>query len=246
MLRAFALTLAATAVAVAALAQGPVPSPDRVEEGVLKAANDFRADNHLKPLRPNAALAAEARAFAQYLARTGGFSHTADGRDPGERAQAAGYAYCALAENIAYESSSASFGEGRLVRLFMSGWEASPGHRRNLLDSSLAESGVGVASAAGPEQKYVAVHVFGLPITARYSFAIRNASQVTLGYRLGGEHRLLRPRETIVHTTCDAAELVFDGDGPGARRFPAEAGATYVLSQAPKGVQIEVLPEARP
>src|SRR6185312_9662732 len=118
-------------------------------------------------------------------------SHTADGRDPGERARAAGYDYCDLAENIALEEG---YPDERLARQFMAGWEASPGHRRNLLDDKVTETGVGVARVSGAIRRYFAVQVFGRPVSAQYSFRIENRSDLTVGYEFEGQHRVLPAR----------------------------------------------------
>ena len=40
------------------------------------------------------------------MARTGKFSHSADGSEPAARAKRFGYEYCIVAENIAYIFSS--------------------------------------------------------------------------------------------------------------------------------------------
>ena len=206
LLRALVLTAVGGAIAFAAFAQAPAPSTAQVETAIAEASNGFRAENRLGPLTPNPLLAEEARRFAAYLASTGRFSHTADGREPGQRAQAAGYDYCELAENIAFEEDSAGIGGERLTRLFMSGWEASPGHRRNLLDPNVTETGVGVARA-GAGHRYLAVQVFGRPISARYRFSIENRGAAPVGYTFDGEHRRLPGRSTMVHDTCANGEL---------------------------------------
>lgn len=242
MLRLTVLSFVAAALSLTAPAFSPPPDRSEVEAQLLKAANDFRADNGLGRLSPNARLSGEARSFAEYLARTGGFSHTADGREPSDRALAAGYEYCTLAENLAYESDSSGFSIERLVRLLMAGWEASPGHRRNLLDRDVTETGVGVARAPGENQKYVAVQVFGRPVSDRYSFSIENETSEAAGYVFEGEHRWLPAHTRAVHTTCAAGDdVAFDRDiAPVSRRFAVGPGMSFLLSPAHKGVQIEV------
>jgi uncharacterized protein YkwD len=240
-LRLLAPTVTAAAVAFAASAAPPAPEPGQVETALVGAANAFRAENGLPRLTREDRLSDEARGFAQYLARTNTFSHTADGREPQERAEAAGYSYCDLAENIAYEVDSSGVTLDRLVQRLMSGWEASPGHRRNLLNRRVTETGVGVALAPRGDQKYVAVQVFGRPISARYSFRIENRSDGPVGYDFDGEHTRLGPHAIMVHTTCTQGDLDFDRPlASGQRRFAVAPGATYVLSSTLKGVQIEV------
>ena len=241
MLRAFAVTAAAATIAVAAFAQMPAPPAAEVEGQVADAANAFRAEHGLGALSHNHLLAEEARGFATYLATTGRFSHTADGRQPGQRAKAAGYDYCVLAENIAFEEGIEGFEAGRLTRLFMTGWEASPGHRRNLLDLDVSETGVGVARAPGPGRRYLAVQVFGRPASARYRFSVENRAEQPVGYTFDGDHRQLAARSILVHDTCAIGNLVFDRDVRGEQtRFRVTPGATYVVSPAGVGLRIGV------
>ncbi len=246
MLRGLALAAAAAAIAYGAFAKPPEPSPDQVESEIAEAANSFRADNHLGGLDRNALLSEEARHFAAYLASTGRFSHTADGREPGERARAVGYDYCVLAENIALEEDTSGFEAQRLTRLFMAGWEASPGHRRNLLEPKVTETGVGVARAPGGGHRYLAVQVFGQPISARYRFSIQNRTAMAIGYAFDGEHRRLPAYSTLVHDTCADGDLVFDRDiKTDQERFRVTPGSAYVVSPARFGVHIDVRRETR-
>ena len=62
--------------------------------------NSARQREKLGVVHQDKALAIAARAFAQYLATTKTFSHTADGRQPAMRASAAGYKYCHIGENL--------------------------------------------------------------------------------------------------------------------------------------------------
>ncbi len=240
-----ALSGAMAAIALTAAAASPAPSPEAMEDRILAAANAFRADNHLAPLRSDPILAGQARAFAEYLARTGKFSHTADGRDPGQRARAAGYDYCDLAENIAFASDDSGFEENRLVRVFMNGWEHSPGHRRNLLDPEAVQTGVGVARTPGEVQTYLAVEEFGRPASMRYSFSVVNGSDAPAAYDFGGEHHVLPPYATLTENTCATGDIAFGHVAGAPSRYAAEPGARYVLSRSPGGVQVAVAAERR-
>ena len=70
----------------------PLAAPDlpQTEAAIIEMTNAFRAENRLTAVVPSAKLQAAAKVFADYLARNGSFAHTADGRQPAERAQAAG------------------------------------------------------------------------------------------------------------------------------------------------------------
>ena len=57
----------------------------------------------------NPQLTATAQDFATFMARTGKFSHTADGQTPAVRAKAHAYAPCLIAENMASQHHPAGF-----------------------------------------------------------------------------------------------------------------------------------------
>ncbi|MFT5508369.1 MAG: hypothetical protein ACI89J_001444, partial [Hyphomicrobiaceae bacterium] len=61
------------------------PDLPNVEIAIIEMTNGFRRQNKLSELKRNRTLDQAARAFASYLARTGKFSHTADGRRPADR-----------------------------------------------------------------------------------------------------------------------------------------------------------------
>ena len=84
-----------------------LPDLPQTERAIVEMTNAFRRESKLGEVKPNAALTAAARAFAEYLARTGKFAHEADGRQPAQRAEASGYRYCRVAENLAMTSTAA-------------------------------------------------------------------------------------------------------------------------------------------
>ena len=63
--------------------------------------NAFRRQEESQP-GPAPQLASAARYFADFMARTGKFGHSADGSEPAARAKRFGYEYCIVSENIAY------------------------------------------------------------------------------------------------------------------------------------------------
>lgn len=101
-------------------------------------------------LRWNAQLATAAEGHAQDMAAAAGeLSHTgSDGRTMRERIDAAGYAWSAIAENIAAGEPTAE----RAV----DGWLASAGHCANLLNPSFKDIGVAcvVGAPAAPYRNY--------------------------------------------------------------------------------------------
>ncbi|WP_324754384.1 CAP domain-containing protein [Roseovarius sp. Pro17] len=93
---------------------------------------NIRARYSLPPLTVSSALTQAAAAHARDMQANGFFSHTgSDGSGIGDRAHAAGYGFCFIAENIAQ-------GQGSLDKV-MEGWMASTGHRRNILSDGARE-----------------------------------------------------------------------------------------------------------
>ena len=131
-----------------------------VERAVIEGTNRFRHEEGLASVRPDSTLDRTAREFADYLARTDRFDHEADGRTPALRARAHGYDYCLVAENIAYQFDSRGFTTSALARGLVQGWKDSPGHRRNMLDKRVVDTGVAVARSAHSGRFY-AVQMFG-------------------------------------------------------------------------------------
>ena len=138
------------------------PDVGRVARVVVAGINHAREEAGAKPVVPDAKLVRAAQAFADYLARTDRFDHDADGSTPMERARKAGYAWCKISENIAYEWNTRGFESDVLAQAFVRDWKESRGHRRNLLDAEVVETGVGVAQSRKTHRWY-AVQMFGRP-----------------------------------------------------------------------------------
>jgi uncharacterized protein YkwD len=218
------------------------PIATEIEADIIDRTNAFRVGQGLRPLTENPVLTAEARDFADYLARTGEFSHTADGRSPAQRAAAAGYDYCVLSENIGFEQSGRGFRKVDLAADLTNSWIRSPKHRRNMTDAEVVEIGVGVERAPGDPPKFIAVQVFGRPQSLRYGFRVFNHTGQIVRYAFNGRAQTIPPGTTISHTACMDGELVFKAPGPaGLQPFPAEPGAVYVLQpDAAGGVRVDV------
>ena len=157
--RAMRMILSTLLLGAQANAHAGVDAP-ATESIVIAATNDFRAAEGRGRLKRDAKLDDAARKFAVHMARTDRFDHDADGRKPGERARAAGYVWCAIAENIAYEYRSSGFATRELAETFVEDWKNSAGHRLNLLDRNLADIGVGVAQSRRTGHWY-GVQLFG-------------------------------------------------------------------------------------
>ena len=161
-LTAAALTLAAQLSPERLVhAQPPPTFTQEVEARVVALVNDFRAEHGLNPLEREPRLDQAAQYFGGYMADRRTLEHTADGNTPAARVKQLGYAYCVIAENIAYEYSSRGFTAERLARNFVEGWRDSPTHRANMLDAAVTQTGLGVARSGKGE--YYAAQIFGRP-----------------------------------------------------------------------------------
>jgi uncharacterized protein YkwD len=88
----------------------------------------------------DAKLAKLARAFARDMLTRRFFGHTdPDGHAFADRLRATGYAFRSAGENIAYHRDEET-AEAAL--------EASPGHRRNMLDPSFTRVGIGAVAVS--------------------------------------------------------------------------------------------------
>lgn len=225
----------------------PVVLPDTptVEAAIVEMTNAFRAKEKLAPVRANPALTAAARAYAAFLARTGAFSHTADGRQAGDRIASAGYQWCEVGENLALHIDSRGFQSRDLAQKSVEGWIKSPPHRKNLTAPFVTEIGVGVASAPGRDPKFISVQVFARPKALQYRFQVANTTGQSVSYAFGGKAREVKPRFVITHTSCDPGDISFVSFGGKtlSMRYPARDGLVYrLVPDAAAGVRVEVKP----
>jgi len=117
----------------------PVVKMSATAAEVIKLTNAERTANGCRALTTNAALTRAAQGHSDDMAAKNYFSHPSqDGRSPFDRMKAAGYSYRMAAENIAAGQ--------RTPQAVVSGWMNSEGHRKNILNCSLTEIGVGVAT----------------------------------------------------------------------------------------------------
>lgn len=212
------------------------PDLGEVRELIFSLANDFRAENGRGRLRENEYLTQAADYFAHYLAQTDQFSHTADGKEPWDRAAEHGYQYCIILENIAWEFNSEGFTARGLAAGFMDGWKQSPGHRRNLLDKDVSDTGVGVAHSSETGRFY-AVQMFGRPKSDAVVFKVSNRSEAAVTMKLDGKAQTVRPGYTMTYTRCRPPEVVFPAESSGGKPrvlHPAK-GTTYTITADDSG-----------
>ena len=199
------LLLAALLGGLGVPAAWAAPDLDQAERHVVEQTNRLRREQGAAPVRPNRQLEQAARAFAQFMAKSGQYGHQADGREPVQRTRAAGYDECLVAENIAYQYSSAGFDTQELADGFFDGWRQSPGHRRNMLEADATETAV--AMAVSVQGRYYAVQLFGRPASQRVRFAIANRALQAVRYELDGKPFDLPPRATRTHEQCGQSTL---------------------------------------
>ncbi len=216
-----------------------LPNLALTETAIVERTNDFRRAEGRGALIRNAVLDQAARRFAEYLAKSGKFAHEADGRQPADRAKAAGYEFCTIAENLALNLDSRGFSTTKLAGEAVEGWKASPGHRKNMLLPHVTEIGVGIARAPGQDPKFLSVQLFGRPQRLAYEFRIQNASTTAITYTFGGETQPLEPRMTVTHSACDPGKIHFvkSGGWLGGKQldvtYDAADKAKFVLRNAP-------------
>ena len=189
---------------------------------MARRTNEFRAEQGLAILESNAALMTAAQAFADYMARTDRYGHAADGRQPSERAEARGYRYCSVAENISYQYSSESFATEELARRFVEGWKDSPGHRRNMVNPHAVHMANAVAQSR-KSGRFYGVQMFGRPLERSMEFGIANRAKAAVRYRLADESFSLSPGQERRHTVCVPPEVIFtNAEGGPFRPQPGE------------------------
>jgi hypothetical protein len=212
-----------------------LPDLPQAEIAIVEMTNAFRSEHKLGAVKPDGALAAAARTFAAYLAKTSTFAHEADGRPPAARVAAAGYRFCLVAENLALNLDSRGFDSHELAHDVVAGWKTSPGHRANLLQPAMTEIGVAVAQVPNVHPKFVTVQLFGRPERLKIAFKIENHTGLAVGYVLGEEALTLEAHTIVTHETCQPLKLDFAPVGSDKTHYVPRNGDRYVVKAGPKG-----------
>lgn len=118
----------------------PEPPPPDIEPAFIKKLIAIHNENRgsgRPSLKGHPKLHAAAQKHAEWMARTGRMSHRGEGfSDPGDRISKEGYNWSTYGENVAWGYNS----EESVMR----GWMTSPGHRRNIMNSSYRDIGCGM------------------------------------------------------------------------------------------------------
>ena len=227
-----------------------MPSPDipKVEQIIVEMTNSVRKQHKLGDVKPDPKLTATARTYARFLAQSQMFSHTADGRQPSDRAKAAGYEPCFVSENLSSNLDTRGFETRQLARDAVQGWMNSPGHRKNMLTEHVVDIGVAVAKVTSQE-KYISVQVFGRPYAMAYSFRIENGAAQTVHYDFLDQAHEIGARYMSEHTACLPGEITFRPLAKASAvigRYQARDGDTFVLRRSEKGgVVVDVKPSEK-
>jgi uncharacterized protein YkwD len=210
------------------------------ERIILEATNQFRREEGVGAVKPSASLTQAAREFANFMAQTDRYGHSADGRNPTDRAASQGYDFCLVSENIAYLYNSAGFRTAELARGLVEGWENSPQHRKNMLEPAATDTAVAVARS-GRSGRYYGVQMFGRSKSERVEFRITNAAPLAVKYTVGKQSYSLRPREARTHWLCGPEDLALQSAGGAAMHdasWRPESGDRLVVVDDRRGVAI--------
>jgi uncharacterized protein YkwD len=227
------------AAAVVALALAPAlraadpPPPGDLESATAAKTNELRRAQHLRELRRDPKLDKAAHAYAEYLARSGQFSHEADGRKPWDRTDAAGYERAYVSENIVWSTAEDNPHTDALASRFLKSWAESPGHRRNMLDPDVDDLGVGAARAA--DGKYYAVQLFGIPASKAFEVRVVNKAGQAIAYRMGDQPATLQPNYTMTHKLVRPTEFALAQPGAGAEPVRREVKAAAQITVRKEG-----------
>jgi len=135
---------------------------DLTVRGIIERTNIERAQNGVLPaLIENALLNRDAQMKVDDMFAKQYFEHVSPtGVGPSDLAQAVGYAYVTVGENLALGDFEGDAG-------VVTAWMNSPGHRANILNTHYREIGVAVGKGMYEgHMTWLAVQSFGLPLSA--------------------------------------------------------------------------------
>ncbi|MCL2432956.1 MAG: CAP domain-containing protein [Clostridia bacterium] len=142
----------------------PVPNPrnkDAIEALIFELCNAFRAQHGKTPFVWDAQLRDMARAHSQDMANRNNLSHiNAQGKDPFDRMDDAGYRYWAGGENVACFYGFAPADPSIKLN---DQWINSAAHRENMLDDDFTHLGTGFGEAFHGQDWLYATQLFSVP-----------------------------------------------------------------------------------
>ncbi|MEZ4564379.1 MAG: CAP domain-containing protein [Thermomicrobiales bacterium] len=129
---------------------------DSEEQEFLRLINAYRAEKGKRALTLNTQLSNASAAHSLDMGLHGYFDHVnKQGKDPGNRASAAGYPWRVIGENIA-----AGYAQDTAAEAFAM-WRSSKEHNQNMLDSDFHDIGIGREQVEGSRWGWYWTTVFG-------------------------------------------------------------------------------------
>ncbi len=222
-----------------------MPDLPKTEAAIIEMTNAFRKSQGQAGVKADPKLAAAARAYAQLLARTGKFTHEADGKKPHQRAEVQGYRFCFVAENLAVDSNRAGFTAKALAEEAVNGWKKSDVHRRNILMPGATDIGIGVAKVPDHPGQFVSVQMLARPESERIAFTIENKAGFPVEYRIGGKPRTLEDGKSATYRSCNPMSLTFPA-GPRVEYEPGNGEHFIVKAAGSDRIIVDRKQEPRP
>ncbi len=220
-------------------------NPEKTATEIIEQTNAFREEQGRVPVEPNEKLTATAQSFADYMAETDRYGHRADGNRASQRAAEQDYDYCIIAENIAYRYNSTGFDSQDLADGLVQGWKDSPGHRENMLDADVRETGVAVAVSKETSYWY-AVQLFGRPKSDAIEYEIANRTGREVKYTIGEKEYQLPRRYGRTHMSCRSMPVTFhfsdESEEPETQVKPKN-GDRFVIENKGGDLRVEKNPE---
>jgi uncharacterized protein YkwD len=129
---------------------------DAEEQEFLRLINAYRADKGKRALTLNSQLTNASAAHSLDMGLHNYFSHVnKQGKDPGNRASAAGYPWRVIGENIAAGTAQDTAADAIAM------WKSSSEHNANMLDADFHDIGIGREQVPGSRYGWYWTTVFG-------------------------------------------------------------------------------------
>ena len=214
------------------------PDLDKVRQFIFEQTNDFRESHDLAAVTRDSNLDQVAQTFAEFMARTDKYGHTANGEQPSERVKSGGYKFCQVAENIAYFFKTIGYQTDKLAEEAVTGWINSPGHRKNMLREYVTEAGFGAAQSEATNV-YYAVQVFARPRSATIEFSISNPLEQEITYQLGEKTFTLPSRYKRRHQICLPRQLWLPNQTEMPEKKTPKTGDTFRVTESGSRMTLE-------
>lgn len=136
--------------------------------------------------------------------------------------------------------NSAGFTIAELGNGFFTGWRQSPGHRRNMLEPTVTETGVAIVQSE-ESGYYYAVQLFGRPQSLMDEFVLTNVTDATVRYHINDETFSLPPRYQRTHQRCEPTTVTFQWPGRQANSTirPTDGDQYTIVQEASGGFTLE-------